>query len=165
MKKYIIFTALVAGLFACTSNNEKNEAKNAEVVKNYVTAVENLDFESMDKFLDDKYMGLGPSYGDTIYKDQAIANWKYYVENLYEKIQYTRSQFAPVTIKEGDARGEWVSNWAEMHIVFKDGGGEVTLWANTNYMVENGKIIRSLTLYNEADALRQLGYQMVPPEK
>ena len=41
------------------------------------------------QFLDDKYMGLGPSYGDTIYKDQAIANWKYYVENLYEKIQYT----------------------------------------------------------------------------
>jgi len=163
MKKYIILAALVAGLFAaCTPNNSKKQAENVEVVKNYVTAVENLDFESMDKFLDDKYMGLGPSYGDTIYKDQAIENWKYYVENLYEKIEYTRKQFAPVTLTEGDAKGDWVANWSEMRIVFKDGSGEVTLWANTNYMIENGKIIRSLTLYNEADALRQLGYQILP---
>lgn len=164
MKKYIILTALVAGLFACTPNNTKMQTENVEVVKNYITAVENLDFESMDKFLDDKYMGLGPSYGDTIYKDQAIANWKYYVENLYEKIQYTRSQIAPVTISEGDAKGEWVANWAELHIVFKE-GGEATIWANTNYQIENGKIVRSLTLYNEADALRQMGYQIVPVEE
>mgnify|MGYP000997069613 FL=1 len=54
MKKYIILTALVAGLFACTPNNTKKQAENTEVVKNYVTAVENLDFESMDKLLDDK---------------------------------------------------------------------------------------------------------------
>ncbi|HRG66120.1 MAG TPA: hypothetical protein PLV12_09955, partial [Saprospiraceae bacterium] len=106
MKKYIILTALVAGLFACTSNNSKMQTENVEVVKNYVTAVQNLDFESMSNYLDDKYMGLGPSYGDTIYKDQAVENWKYYVEHLYEKIQYTRSQFAPVTISEGDAKGE-----------------------------------------------------------
>ena len=164
MKKYIILTALVAGLFACTPNDTKKQAENVEVVKNYVAAVEKLDFESMDKFLDDKYMGLGPSYGDTIYKDQAIENWKYYVEHLYEKIQYTRSQIAPVTIAEGDAKGEWVANWAELHIVFKE-GGEANIWANTNYQIENGKIVRSLTLYNEADALRQLGYQIVPIEE
>jgi hypothetical protein len=165
MKKYIILTVLVAGLFACTSNHSKKQAENVAVVKNYVNAVENLDFESMNNILDDKYMGLGPSYGDTIYKDQAVENWKYYVENLYEKIQYTRSQFAPVTITEGDAKGEWVANWAEMRVVFKNGQGEVTLWSNTNYQIENGKIMRSLTLYNEADALRQLGYQIVPGEE
>lgn len=164
MKKYIILTALVAGLFACTSNHAKKQDENVEVVKNYVTAVENLDFESMDKFLDDQYMGLGPSYGDTIYKAQAVANWKDNVENLYEKIQYTRSQFAPVTIKEGDAQGEWVANWAEMTIEFKN-GDKVTLWGNTNYQIKNGKIVRSLTLYNEADALRQLGYSFVPGEE
>jgi hypothetical protein len=164
MKTYIILTALVAGLFACTPDNTKKEVENVNVVKSYVAAVENLDFESMDTLLDDKYMGLGPSYGDTIYKDQAIANWKYYVENLYEKIQYTRSQFAPVTITEGDAKGEWVANWAELQIVFKE-GGEATIWSNTNYQIENGKIVRSLTLYNEADALRQMGYQIVPIEE
>jgi hypothetical protein len=165
MKKYIILTALVVGLFACSSNNEKVQAENVELVKNYVAAVEKMDFESMNNYLADTYMGLGPSYGDTIYKAQAVENWKSNVENLYEKIQYTRTQFAPVTIKEGDAKGEWVANWSEMHIVFKNGLGEVTLWSNTNYQVENGKITRSLTLYNEADALRQLGYSIVSDEE
>lgn len=161
MKKYIILAALVVGLFACTPNHSKMQAENVQLVKNYVTAVENKDFEAMNNYLADNYMGLGPSYGDTIYKAQAVENWKSNVENLYEKIQYTRLQFAPVTITEGDAKGEWVANWSEMKIVFKDGLGEVTLWSNTNYQLDNGKIVRSLTLYNEADALRQLGYTMV----
>ena len=165
MKKLILFVVVGAFLTACDNSLDKKNKENQELVATYVKAVENLDFESMDKLLDDKYMGLGPSYGDTIYKDQAVENWKYYVEHLYEKIEYTRSQIAPVTITEGDAKGEWVGNWSEMHIVFKNGLGEVTLWANTNYQIENGKIMRSLTLYNEGDALRQLGYEMVPPEK
>jgi hypothetical protein len=162
MKKYIILTALVAGLFACTPNHSKIQADNVALIKNYVAAVESLDFEAMNNYLADEYMGLGPSYGDTIYKAQAIENWKSNVENLYEKIQYTRSQFAPVTIKEGaGVQGEWVGNWAELNITYKN-GDKVTLWANTNYMIENGKIVRSLTLYNEADALRQLGYVIMP---
>jgi hypothetical protein len=40
--------------------------------------------------------------------------------------------------------------------------GEATIWANTNYLVKNGKIVRSLTFYNEADVLRQIGYKIVP---
>lgn len=164
MKSHSILAAIVVGLFACTSNNEKKQAENVELVKSYVTAVENLDFDAMGNYLDDSYMGLGPSYGDTIYKVQALENWKDNVENLYERIHYTRSQIAPVTIKEGDAEGEWVGSWAELNIVFKN-GDEVTIWSNTNYLIENGKIIRSLTLYNEADALRQLGYRIVSAEE
>jgi len=164
MKKYIILTATIVGLYACTPNHEKMQTENVELVKNYVAAVENMDFEAMNNYLADNYMGLGPSYGDTIYKAQAVENWKDNVENLYESITYTRLQFAPVTISEGDSKGEWVGNWAEMNIVYKS-GDKITLWANTNYMVENGKIIRSLTLYNEADALRQLGYAIVPAEE
>ena len=76
MKKYIILTALVAGLFACTPNNEKIQADNVALIKNYVAAVENLDFEAMNNYLADEYMGLGPSYGDTIYKAQAILKKK-----------------------------------------------------------------------------------------
>lgn len=157
MKKYIILTALVVGLFACTSNNTKMQADNVALVKNYIAAVEQMDFEAMNNYLADTYMGLGPSYGDTIYKAQAVENWKSNVENLYEKIQYTRTQFAPVTITEGDAKGEWVANWSELNIEYKN-GDTVTIWANTNYLIENGKIVRTLTLYNEADALRQLGH-------
>ena len=163
MKKYIILGAMVAGLFACTSNTAKMQADNVELVKNYVKAVENLDFDAMSNSLDENYMGLGPSYGDTIYKAQAVANWKTNVEDLYKKIYYSRSQFAPVTISEGDAKGEWVANWGELVIEYKS-GDKITLWANSNYQVKDGKITRSLMIYNEADALRQLGYQIVRDE-
>ena len=163
MKNYIILAALVIGLFACTSNSSKNEAQNIELIKSYVTAVENLDFESMENYLDVNYLGMGPSFGDSIGKMEAVANWKWCVENLYEKIHYDRSRFVAVTIPDGDNKGEWVANWAEMTIVYKGDIGKATVWANTNYLVENGKIKRSITFYNEADVLRQLGFVMFYP--
>lgn len=163
MKNIIILVVLATGLFACTSNSDKKQAENIELVKNYVTAVENLDYESMGNFLDVNYLGMGPSFGDSIGKMDAVENWKWCVNNMYEKIHYNRSRFAAVTIPDGDNKGEWVANWAELNIVFKDSIGEVTVWSNTNYLIENGKIKRSLTFYNEADVLRQLGFVMVLP--
>jgi hypothetical protein len=163
MKNLIFLTLLAIGLVSCTSDDAKQQAENVELVKNYITAVENLDFESMENYLDVNYLGMGPSYGDSIGKMDAVENWKWCVENLYEKIHYNRSRFAAVTIPDGDNKGEWVANWAELHIVFKDSIGSVTVWANTNYLLENGKIKRSLTFYNEADVLRQLGFVVVLP--
>jgi hypothetical protein len=133
-------------------------------VKNYIKSVEDLDFDSMGKFLDENYLGLGPSYGDSINKAEAVENWKSNVENLYEKISYTRSRFSSATIPDGENKGEWVTNWAELNIVYKNGKGSVIIWANTNYLIQDGKILKSLTLYNEADAMRQLGYKMIPAE-
>ena len=164
MKNLILLTVMSICLLACTSTEEKNNSENIDLVKSYIQAVEELDFESMDNFLDDNYLGIGPSYGDSIGKIEAIANWKYNVNTLYEAIHYNRSRFAAVSIPDGDNKGEWVANWAELNIVYKDGMGSVTIWANTNYMIENGKIARSITFYNEADALRQLGYKIVPGE-
>ncbi len=92
-------------------------------------------------------------------KYEAVANWEWSVNNLYEKIHYTRSQFASVHIPDGPNKGEWVASWAELNIDYKDELGSVILWANSNYMVKDGKIIRSITFYNEADALRQLESQ------
>jgi ketosteroid isomerase-like protein len=108
-------------------------------------------------------MGYGPSVGDSTNKEEAIKNWKYNAENLYESIKYTRHQNIAVTVKEGgDAdAGDWVSNWAYLTIKYKDGRGPVNVWVNAIYKIENGKIARSRTFYNEADVLRQLGYEMV----
>lgn len=163
MKNLVILAVLVTGLFACTSNIVKKKQENVELVKSYVTAVENLDFEAMGNYLDVNYLGMGPSYGDSIGKMDAVENWKWCVENLYEKITYNRSRFAAVTIPDGDNKGEWVANWAELNIDFKNGIGNVTVWTNTNYLIENGKIKRSFTFYNEADVLRQLGFVIVLP--
>lgn len=162
MKNIIILAFVSICLVACTSSTEKKQGENIDLVKNYIKSVEDLDFNSMGTFLDENYLGLGPSYGDSINKAEAVENWKSNVENLYEKITYTRSRFSSATIPDGENKGEWVTNWAELNIEYKNGKGSVIIWANTNYLIQDGKILKSLTLYNEADAMRQLGYKMVP---
>ena len=156
MKKLFAIFAFVPMLFGCSLQNDNSE-KNIALVEKYIQSVENLDYQTMESLLDDSYYGYGPSYGDSIGKAQAIVNWKHNVETLYKSIKYTKSRNAAVTIKTGENRGEWVSNWGELHIVYKN-GKHVTLWANTTYKLKNGKIIKSYTFYNEADALKQMGY-------
>ncbi|MBC5773644.1 nuclear transport factor 2 family protein [Pontibacter sp. KCTC 32443] len=171
MKHLILLAAANIYLVACTSSGDKQNTgtrqndDNIELVKNYIKAVENLDYNAMSNYLGDNYIGMGPSYGDSIRKEQAVENWKANATNLYEKIQYNRSRFASVSIPDGDNKGDWVANWAELNIHYKNGGGPITIWANTNYLIEDGKIVKSLTFYNEADALRQLGYEFTPPEQ
>lgn len=149
-------------LLALSCKSDPHKA-NVELVKQYVEAVENLDYNAMENLLAENYEGYGPSAGDTIQKDAAVASWKKNVADLYEKIEYTRSQFAGVTISEGPNQGDWVANWAELKIDYKD-GESVTIWANTNYKIENGKIVRTITFYNEADVLEQLGYVFINPD-
>ena len=161
MKKLLFFALISICLAACNSTLEKRNSENIELVKNYIQSVEDMDFDAMEKYLDDNYLGLGPSYGDSIRKGEAVKNWQTNVFNLYEKIHYNRSRFSAVTIPDGENKGEWVANWAELDIVYKNGKGSVTIWANTNYLIKDGKIVKSLTFYNEADALRQLGYKMM----
>jgi len=162
MKKLLYLTLLLPLMMSCSSLNDNSE-KNLALVEKYVAGVENLDFEIMESILADDYLGLGPSIGDSIGKAQAVENWKLNVETLYEKIEYQRSRNTAVTVTTGDNQGEWVSNWAELYIEYKNDEGSVTIWANTIYKIENDQIVKSFTFYNEADALRQLGYVFYNP--
>jgi hypothetical protein len=147
-------------MVACSSGN-KNADRNIAIIEQYIESVENLDYQTMELLLDDQYLGMGPSYGDSINKEAAVANWKYLVENLYESIHYSRSRNVAVTISSGDNQGDWVSNWGELTIRYKNTEDSVTIWANSIYQIEDGKIVKSFTFYNEADALRQLGYYFI----
>lgn len=158
--KHAFLILLVPIVFAC---GNKNHDANISVVKQYVEAVENLDYTTMEGLLAENYEGYGPSVGDTIGKVAALESWKKNVVDLYQKIEYHRSQYAGVTIAEGPNQGDWVANWAELKIDYKGDKGSVTIWANSNYKVESGKIVKSLTFYNEADVLRQLGYVFINP--
>ncbi len=71
----------------------------------------------------------------------------------------------PVSFKDGPNKGDWVSNWVELEITYKHEGDKVVIWANTIYLIEGDKIIKSYTFYNEADALEQLGYVFINREK
>ena len=143
---------------ACTVNNT---GENIATIEKYVSAVESKDYSTMEALLADNYKGYGPSHSDSTDKKDALAAWKYNIENLYESISYERSQVVSVNIPSGPNKGNWVANWAELKITYKDGSGPVTIWTNSNYKMENGKIVKSYTFYNEADALKQLGYENI----
>jgi len=149
------------GLFACTSPAEKKEKANLAIARKYMNAVETKNLSVIDSLLADNYMGYGPSIGDSINKEGAILNTKFLMDNLYESFEYTRHKEIAVTVKEGEVKGDWVLNWAYLTLKFKDGRGPVYLWVNIVYRIENGKIVRSRTFYNEADVMRQLGYSML----
>ena len=159
----LIFILLVS-IFFMGCNCDHNDAdKNILLIEKYVSAVETENYEEMSSLLDDNYIGLGPSINDSIGKTEALANWKTNTENLYDKIEYQRSRIVAINITSGENQGEWVSSWAQLKITYKGDEGSVTIWANTIYQIENNKIVRSSTFYNEADALRQLGYVFINP--
>lgn len=157
--KNIFLMALLIGL-TCSCATDDPSTENVALIQDYIEAVENLDYDAMDNILDDAYLGIGPSRTDSIDKVNAINNWKNNVENLYEKISYSKSKNLAVKTDEG----EWVSNWADLTITYKSNQKQISILANTIYQIKDGKIIKSITFYNEADALEQLGYVFINPE-
>jgi hypothetical protein len=164
MKNYSLLILLMLILLSCSGTDTKDK-KHITLVENYVNAVQHLDYNLMETYLSDDYIGYGPSTNDSIGKSDAVINWKKNIDDLYEKIEYKRSRIMPVSFEDGPNKGDWVSNWAELEITYKDEGDKVVIWANTIYQIEGEKIIKSYTFYNEADALEQLGYIFINPEK
>ncbi|MDB4584712.1 hypothetical protein N9164_16295 [Draconibacterium sp.] len=160
MKTKRLIIAILVLPFLMNCSLESNTKGDIALVEKYIKAVESLDYPTMESLLAENYMGFGPSYKDSINKVQALDSWKYNVENLYERIEYIRMQNAPVKINTGPNKGDWVSSWAELSISYKS-KETLIIWANTVYKVENNKIVKSLTFYNEADAYQQLGYVFI----
>ena len=150
-------------MFSCSAP-DKTRTDNEALIKKYVEAVENKDTATMESLLADNYEGFGPSVDDRIDKKEALKSWNTNVSDLYESIHYNKSRILSVIIPDGENKGEWVSNWAELKIVYKKDKKEVTIWANTVYKVENNKIVKTYTFYNEADVLEQLGYVFINPD-
>ena len=162
MKNLVIVAILGFSLLSCSRQTSNEE--NVKLIDRYVQAVEDLDYGAMENLLDDEYLGLGPSYGDSIHKPEAIKNLKTNVENLYESIDYDKSRNIAVHVPDGPDKGDWVSNWAELSITYKNTGKKVKVWANSVYKIHEGKIVKSMTFYNEADVLEQLGYVFINPD-
>jgi ketosteroid isomerase-like protein len=160
MKQLLLLVIISISLASCTSNKGDKEKANLAIAKKYMDAVESKNVAIMDSLLSEKYIGYGPSVSDSVNKAAAIATFKENADNLYESFKYTRHKELAVTVDTGEVKGDWVLNWAYLTIKYKDGRGPVNLWVNAVYRIEDGKIVHSRTFYNEADALRQLGYTM-----
>jgi hypothetical protein len=163
MKKIILILLVLTMMYSCETTDNKADS-NTALIEKYIQAVEDLDFTAMDSMLDDNYVGLGPSINDSIRKKEAVTSWKNNVENLYESVTYNKSKNIAVIISTGENKGEWVSNWAELNIVYKSNKKSITIMANTIYQIKDNKIIKSYSFYNEADALKQLGYVFINPD-
>ena len=161
--KHFLFLLIGATLLVSCGQQNNNKA-NVALIEQYVTAVEELDYESIENVLDENYLGLGPSVGDYIRKPEVIETLKINFEHLYESIDYDRSRSIAVNIADGPEKGDWVSTWAELTITYKENQNRVRLWTNSVYQIKNGKIIKSFTFYNEADAMEQLGYVFINPD-
>ena len=164
MKKLLLLSSVITLFLLGCQDGSQNIEKNIALVDGYVDAVEQLDYDIMENFLADDYMGYGPSATDSINKADAVAQWKTNVDELYQKIEYQKLRNIAVSVPEGENQGDWVSNWAQLKITFKEGRGDVTIMANTVYKIEGDKISKSYTFYNEADALDQLGYIFFNPK-
>ncbi|MGZ3940612.1 MAG: nuclear transport factor 2 family protein [Flavisolibacter sp.] len=162
MRQLILVAAISMAIISCKSSDDNKQKAHMAIAAKYMEAVETGNTNAMDSLLSDDYMGYGPSVNDSTNKTDAINNWKYNVNNVYESIKYTRHKELAVTVNEGEQKGDWVLNWALLTIKYKDGRGPVNVYVNAVYRVENGKIVQSRTFYNEADVLRQLGYKMTP---
>ncbi len=163
MKKFFCLSLVMVSIVSCTGV-DSNASENAALVEDYVSAVQNLDYNLMETYLSEDYMGYGPSLNDSIGKSGAVESWKKNVAELYEKIEYKKSRNIGVSIADGQNKGDWVSNWAELEITYKESGATIKIMSNTIYLIKENKISRSYTFYNEADALEQLGYVFINPE-
>ena len=165
MKQLILLAAISISLFSCTSSTDKKEKENLAIIRSYKEAIEKNNVAILDSLLASNYKGYGPSVSDSVNKEQAIDNWKYNTANLYESLQFSRLQNIAKTVEENEdaEAGDWVSTWAFLTIKYKDGRGPVSVWVNAEYKIENGKIAKSRTFYDEADVLRQLNYTIEPP--
>jgi len=164
MKQLILIAIVSIGLWSCKASSENTEKANLAIAEKYREAVETNNTTLMDSLLAENYMGYGPSVNDSTNKKDAINSWKYNAENLYESVKYTRHKELAVTVKEGEAMGNWVLNWGYLTIKYKDGRGPVNVWVNAVYRIDDGKIVQSRTFYNEADVMKQLGYTFQPPQ-
>ena len=161
MKNLFFLLLLIPIVLASCSSGNPNAEKNIALIEKFVSAVEENDFNVMESILADNYFGVGPSVNDSTNKSLAVERWRFNVENLYEKIEYEQSKNIAVTIDSGQGKGEWVSTWAVLNITYKNDRGTVKLLTNTIYQIENDKIVKSSTFYNEADVLEQLGYVFI----
>jgi ketosteroid isomerase-like protein len=163
MKQLLLLIVISISLYSCKDATANKEKDNLEIAKKFMKAVESKDVATMDFLLAENYIGYGPSVGDSTTKKEAVKAFKFNAENLYESFEYTKHKVIAVSSTEGEAMGDWVLNWAYLTIKYKDGRGPINLWVNAVYRIENGKIVHSRTFYNEADALRQLGFSFEAP--
>lgn len=172
MKNLLLIAFIIVTFWSCTAPVSEDadvaELPSAgedqiQLVDNYIDAILNKDFSSMESMLSDDYMGYGPAAEDSVDRTQTLENWKNNWDSLYTSIDFNRTGFVFKNVEEGDYPGEWVSEWAQITLNYIDGRESVTFWWNGVYRVTDGKINRSREFFDTGDIMAQQGFEFVPP--
>ncbi|MBU2913987.1 nuclear transport factor 2 family protein [Reichenbachiella agariperforans] len=147
---------------SCGPNKIRNT--NIDTVSSYVQALEDMDYDAMDSLLHADFYMVGPSVGDTVYKDQLLANWKANTGKTIESIRFRHQQISGVAIPSQVKYGDWISEWSLAQIEFKNfDGPPVTLLMSVSYLVVGNQIAKGIMIYDEGDMYNQLGYIFADP--
>jgi len=166
MKKlsFYLIVMLFTIVMASCSTGTTESGINTDILSvgtKFMNAWHDKDTSAMSRLLADDFIGMGPSSGDSMNKAEALAKWKGIMDHV-DAIDIVGNFNAAAKVSEGDNAGDYVTSWARTNIKYKD-GKTVHLTVNYIFRVKDGKINRSISFVNEADSMRQLGYQFVPP--
>jgi predicted ester cyclase len=173
MKKISITLFLLSMICACSQHHEKEETMakpvnegegQINIVYAYIDAVLNKDFTAMDTMLAPNFMAYGPAVTDSVNKSQEIDSWKKEWAETYDSITYNRITTVFKHIDSGNFAGDWVSDWANITLKYKN-GKTAKFGLNEVYKVVNSKIVLSSAYYDAAGIMKQLGYTFVPPKE
>jgi limonene-1,2-epoxide hydrolase len=167
MKKlslYVVIMLFTIVLTSCSTSTTESgiNTDNLSLGTKFMDAIHDKDTAKLDRIFADDFIGYGSGTGDSMNKAEAIAKWKTLFDT-YESIEVLQSSSAAAKTNEGPNAGDYVTTWAGVKITYKNGKGPVTLAVNYIFRVKDGKINLSRAFFNEADTMRQLGYQFIPP--
>ncbi|MFY0628394.1 MAG: hypothetical protein JXR07_19010 [Reichenbachiella sp.] len=137
---------------------DKIETYNIAVVEKYIKAVEKKDFNTLDSLTHERFYIVGPSLGDTLVKRVWLEEWKLNTKNIIEKVDFTGSTISQLNIPSRTEMGDWIGEWSVVNVQYKNLAEPVKLFANSNFLVVDGKVAKVLVFYNAADVTNQLGY-------
>ena len=168
--KNLVFVVLLILVASCAQPTEpagpseidlRNEA-NTKVVYAYIDAISNNNVGALGDMLSDEFWNYGPGINDSTNKAQTIATWQTNWDSLVTNITYERLGTGTENPTEGPNAGDWVMDWANVTVDYQD-GTSATFMFNGVFMLENGKIIMSASIYDRWDMLDQRGFTLNPP--
>ncbi|PIB35925.1 hypothetical protein BFP72_11235 [Reichenbachiella sp. 5M10] len=160
MRIALLCISVVTLLTSCSGDAIRESG--VDLVNQYVRAIEDRDYAAMDSLASDAFYIVGPSVGDTLFKEELISNWRN--NDGVTRLEFTSVKISGVTLPSQVEYGDWIGEWALAKITFKDfDGPPVSVLMSTSFLVQNGKVSRGLLIYDRADIYDQLGYLFFKP--
>ena len=164
MKKLIFPVIFLAGLTSCSKRVDTVGEQNKKLVHEYSGAIVQGDTSNLEAYLSEDYRSSGPAMKDSSNRQQQVDSWKKNWRDAWASVIYDRQAMVAFTILPGEKHpGDWVADWANITVKFKNGTPPATFFYHAVSRVKEGKIDRVIVHYDVNDILVQQGFTITPP--